>query len=303
MTSVFRCFHLMRYHIILFAVFFAILLEACGEKKDSGQSGAESGFVSYSDSSSYLLGFIIAREAEKTQILIDPQWLMKGLRDGFAGRGGMLPDSMMFLYRKFLGKKFEEGYFRTVFLKASENLKKSEEFLETNKSAEGVFVLPGDVQYKVIRQGTGAVPGITPKVKVFYKAEPLNGIEFVNSKASGGPEIWEIRGLLTGLQQALASMREGTEWEIWIPPGLAYGEDGLPGKVATNEVLHCYVDLVSLLRDTVKTTISEPLVQPVPVKPVTVQPDSNRPKPAVNARTDSARKPSPVIQRADSARR
>lgn len=260
------------------------IFPGCGSDDNQAENQSVLTLVTSADSSSYLLGFILAREAEKNQIVIDPTWLMTGLREGIAGKAGILPDSMMYAYKRALGGKFENGYFRTVFLKASENLKKSGEFLLANKSNEGIAVLPAGVQYKVIKQGAGPVPGISTKVKVFYSAQPLSGKEFANSKTSGGPEIWEIRGLIPGLQQALASMREGSEWELWIPPAMAYDEEGLPGKVAPNEVLHCFLELISLVKDTSSIVVPGANLSPA----VQIRPDSNRPKPVLPPRKDSA---------------
>ena len=46
--------------------------------------------------------------------------------------------------------------------------KEGQEFLAANAKKEGVVVLPSGLQYKVIKEGSGRIPGPTDKVKCHY---------------------------------------------------------------------------------------------------------------------------------------
>ena len=43
------------------------------------------------------------------------------------------------------------------------------------------------------------------------------------------PKSFKLSGLVTGMATALQYMHAGDIWRIWIPNGLAYGEDGTTG--------------------------------------------------------------------------
>ena len=59
--------------------------------------------------------------------------------------------------------------------------KQNEDFLATNKSKEGVKVTASGLQYKVITEGKGEIPGETARVKVNYKGTLIDGTQFDSS--------------------------------------------------------------------------------------------------------------------------
>ena len=46
---------------------------------------------------------------------------------------------------------------------------------------------------------------------------------------------------------ALQKMKVGSKWMLYIPPELAYGENGSPPKIGPNEVLVFEVELLEIL--------------------------------------------------------
>jgi FKBP-type peptidyl-prolyl cis-trans isomerase len=61
------------------------------------------------------------------------------------------------------------------------NKKEGDAFLATNKSKEGVVTLPSGLQYKILKEGTGAKPTATDSVVCNYRGTLLNGTEFDSS--------------------------------------------------------------------------------------------------------------------------
>jgi FKBP-type peptidyl-prolyl cis-trans isomerase len=127
-----------------------------------------------------------------------------------------------------------------------DNMAKANEFLETNKKAEGVIALPSGLQYKVIKQGVGAQPKLTSEVKVHYEGKLLNGKVFDSSIARGEPISFPVSGVIKGWTEALQRMKVGDKWILYIPPGLAYGERGAGADIGPNELLIFEVELLDV---------------------------------------------------------
>lgn len=103
------------------------------------------------------------------------------------------------------------------------NRKKGEQFLAENAKKPGVKTLPSGVQYKVIKEGSGAIPADTSMVKVHYKGTTIDGKEFDSSYKNGKPIEMRCNQTIKGWTDALVHMPVGSTWEIYIPQELAYG--------------------------------------------------------------------------------
>ena len=102
-----------------------------------------------------------------------------------------------------------------------------ENFLKENGQQPDVVTLPSGLQYKVLRQGTGAVAGPNDKVEVKYEGRLINGTVF-DSSYTRTPQTttFSPSQVIKGWTEALTIMPEGSMWELYIPYNLAYGERG-----------------------------------------------------------------------------
>ncbi len=105
-----------------------------------------------------------------------------------------------------------------------ENKAAGEKFLAENAKKEGVKVLPSGVQYKVIKEGNGAIPADTSVVTVHYEGRLLDGTVFDSSYKRGQPVDFAVNQVIKGWTEALCHMPVGSVWEVYIPQQLAYGE-------------------------------------------------------------------------------
>ena len=99
-----------------------------------------------------------------------------------------------------------------------------EKWLAENAKKEGVKVLPSGLQYKVIKEGTGAIPTDTSLVKVHYEGKLIDGTVFDSSLKRGEPAEMYVNRVIKGWTEALTHMPAGSEWEVYVPQDLAYGE-------------------------------------------------------------------------------
>lgn len=107
---------------------------------------------------------------------------------------------------------------------------------------------PSGVKYWDIRIGEGnpATKGHT--VKVLYTAWVENGKEFASSVTDGKPSIFTlgVGQVIPGWEDGMVGMKIGGKRQLRIPPGLAYGEAGIPSLVPPNSTLIFDVELVEM---------------------------------------------------------
>ena len=146
---------------------------------------------------------------------------MAGFISGTTGKGGLMTvDSAtqvaQEMMRAIKAKNMEKEF--------GPNKKAGEDFLKANAKKEDVKVLPSGVQYKVIKEGTGAMPKDTSMVKVHYEGRTLDGKVFDSSYKRGQPTDFRANQVIKGWTDALVNMPAGSVWEVYIPQELAYGE-------------------------------------------------------------------------------
>ena len=100
----------------------------------------------------------------------------------------------------------------------------SEEFIAKNAHRNGVETLPGGVQVKVERAGTGETASLRSTVGYIYKASYINGKLAESSRG----EVVEaaVSTLMPGLVQVFTALPVGTKCKAYIPWQLAYGARG-----------------------------------------------------------------------------
>ena len=78
-----------------------------------------------------------------------------------------------------------------------------------------------------------------------YKGTFINGTEFASSHQRNEPATFPVKGVMPGWTQALQMMKEGSKWQLFVPPELAYGEQGA-GPIGPNATLIFEVELVAV---------------------------------------------------------
>ncbi len=122
-----------------------------------------------------------------------------------------------------------------------------EAFLKANALKEGVKVLPSGLQYKILRDGTGRRPGPADKVKCHYEGTFVSGEKFDSSYDRNQPAVFGVNQVIAGWTEALQLMSEGSEWELYIPYNLGYGEAGAQGAIPPYAALIFKVSLIEVL--------------------------------------------------------
>lgn len=191
---------------------------------------------------SYAIGQQIGKNLKAQNIDIDPATLAVAMKDAMAGKSDMKDDEI----QKAM-MKLQENAMKKQQEAAEDNKKKSAEFLEKNKTAEGVKVTASGLQYKVEKEGDGPMPKKEDTVKCHYTGTLINGEKFDSSVDRGQPAEFPVAGVIPGWTEALQMMKVGSKYKLFIPAELAYGASGRPG-IPANSALIFEVELLEIVK-------------------------------------------------------
>ena len=215
--------------ILYFAIF---LLYSCSSENQSSKSEKEL-MVTFQDSLSYSMGVNIGTNLPETEINQD--LLIEGLQDYWNKKEPRLDaSSRNEILRTFniMNAQLDRDNMKAMGERAMklsrENKMKGQEFLDKNKTSEGVRVFNrSQIQYKVIAEGNGEIPDYDDVVKVHYNGYLIDGHKFDSSYDRGEPATFSVNGVIKGWTEVLQKMPVGSKWEVYIPQNLAYGMKGI----------------------------------------------------------------------------
>jgi FKBP-type peptidyl-prolyl cis-trans isomerase len=193
----------------------------------------------------YAIGVNIGQDLKRYSIEIDADMVAQGVKDANAGKLKLsdeeLRTTLADLSKEMQGKENER-----MKILGEKNKKEGEEFLSKNAKASGIKTLSGNLQYKVLKEGTGITPKVNNTVVVHYKGTLLDGTEFDSSYKRNQPFEFVLGGnVIPGWNQALLTMKVGSRWLVYIPSSLAYGERG-NGPIGPNAVLVFEIELLAV---------------------------------------------------------
>jgi FKBP-type peptidyl-prolyl cis-trans isomerase len=198
------------------------------------------------DKFSYALGMNLGTNLHKQSVPVDPNILLRGLKDALAGGKTALTEdqaraALMEVQNEMRKKQQEE-----MHAAGEASKKEGDAFLAANKAKEGVVTLPSGLQYKILTQGTGPKPTATDSVVCNYRGTLINGTEFDSSYKRGEPTTFPVSGVIKGWTEALQLMPVGSKWQLFVPSDLAYGERSPGPEIAPDSTLIFEVELLSI---------------------------------------------------------
>lgn len=130
--------------------------------------------------------------------------------------------------------------------KAAANLKAAEDFLEANKSKDGVVALASGLQYQVLTEGEGPKPTANHKVTCHYHGTLIDGKVFDSSVQRGQPATFPLNMVIAGWTEGLQLMGVGSKYRFFIPPNLGYGDRQVGSDIGPNSALIFDVELLAI---------------------------------------------------------
>ena len=193
------------------------------------------------DKVSYSIGLNIGFNLKKQNVSINPDTFALGVKDALAGKPQMteeqVKETMTAFEKEMIDKQKAAGV---------KNGADGEKFLAENKKKEGVKTTASGLQYKVIKEGTGAQPKETDTVVANYRGTLIDGTEFDSSYKRGQPATFPVTGVIKGWTEALQMMKVGSKYQLFIPASLAYGEQAMGADIGPNSTLIFEVELMDV---------------------------------------------------------
>jgi FKBP-type peptidyl-prolyl cis-trans isomerase FklB len=193
------------------------------------------------DKVSYSIGLNIGLNLKKQNVSINPDTFVLGLKDALAGKPQMtdeqVKETMTAFEKEMIDKQKAAGV---------KNGADGEKFLAENKKKEGVKTTASGLQYKVVKEGSGAQPKEKDTVMANYRGTLIDGTEFDSSYTRGQPATFPVSGVIKGWTEALQMMKVGSKYQLFIPANLAYGERAMGPDIGPNSTLIFEVELLDV---------------------------------------------------------
>ncbi|HNS69618.1 MAG TPA: FKBP-type peptidyl-prolyl cis-trans isomerase [Verrucomicrobiota bacterium] len=202
---------------------------------------------------SYAIGMNIGNGIKRGGVDLDVDVLANAIKDVLAGRDLKLTEQQA--QDSWRAYQMESRHKQEEMRKqqAEKNKREGEAFLAENKKKPGVKThtvtlangTTAEMQYKVITEGTGAIPRSNDTVTVNYKGTLINGKEFDSSAKHGGqPAKFQVNRVVRGWTEALQMMKSGSKWELYLPSTLAYEDRGAGPNIEPGSTLIFEMELL-----------------------------------------------------------
>ncbi|MFW6054711.1 MAG: FKBP-type peptidyl-prolyl cis-trans isomerase [Thermodesulfobacteriota bacterium] len=222
----------------------ALIVAGCFLFSGSLLPAAEEGPATQQEKISYVLGHTIITNL-KEDFQVDAEALVQGVEDGLAGES-LLSDEEMQATMAAFQQQLQQEQQEKQQKEAAANKAAGRKFLEKNKEKKGVVTLPSGLQYKVLEEGDGPSPSPSDTVVCHYEGRTVDGQVFDSSKQRGEPATFQVDGVIKGWTDALQLMAVGSKWMLYIPPDLAYGEQGAGQVIPPGSTLIFEVELLEI---------------------------------------------------------
>lgn len=113
------------------------------------------------------------------------------------------------------------------------------------KSGRALVTTDSGLRYLDIAEGTGVSPLETDTIEFNYRGTLTDGTVFENTFETESA-VREIRALIPGLIECVMSMKEHGRRMAIIPPELAFGEGGIPGRIPPNAIIIFDLELLTV---------------------------------------------------------
>jgi len=153
---------------------------------------------------------------------LSPEIIAEAISDIFSGKElKFTPQQANDIIQQFVSEQGAAKY--------GKNNEAGEVFLKENGMRKDVTVTASGLQYEVINEGEGAMPGPEDQVTVHYHGTLIDGTVFDSSVSRGEPATFGVNQVIKGWTEALQLMNKGAKYRLYIPQDLAYGANPHPG--------------------------------------------------------------------------
>jgi FKBP-type peptidyl-prolyl cis-trans isomerase FkpA len=109
--------------------------------------------------------------------------------------------------------------------------------------------LPSGLVYESLKEGAGASPAATDRVKVHYRGTLRDGKEFDSSYSRGQPAEFPLDRVIPCWTEGVQRMKPGGKARLTCPAAIAYGDRGAGGGlIPPGATLNFEIELLEVKR-------------------------------------------------------
>lgn len=220
------------------------------------------------------IGWQVGRQAQIDQLGFSPEdttEILAGVRLAFEGKGEDIPPQMqkeMESFQAFLSpyianaraaaEKKQAEEMKKLAAEAETNVAagkaaleklKAEDKAVTFEKAKGTDGAEYEYGIKITAAGSAEKPKATDTVKVKYTGKLLDGTVFDSTTTRGDqPTEFPLNGVIAGWTEGMQKLGKGGKATLWLPSGLAYGNQGAGDKIKPGATLVFDVELVDIVK-------------------------------------------------------
>jgi len=112
----------------------------------------------------------------------------------------------------------------------------------------GAVTTPSGLVFVSLKEGTGAQPKVTDKVRVHYRGTLPDGKEFDSSYARNEPAEFPLTRVIPCWTEGVQKIKVGGKAKLVCPPSIAYGQRGAGGVIPPNATLQFEVELLGIVK-------------------------------------------------------
>lgn len=190
---------------------------------------------------SYTVGRQVAENIRQTKLDLDVNVFIAAVESGLSGEAPRLSAEEMATAATSMQRNLQKQAAEV----AEKNRESGLKFMEGLRRRDGIKSSPSHLLYEVLKEGTGKAPHADSLVSIQYTGSLADGRIFESTHQKNEPVEVKVSGVVIGLQEGLRLMHEGSKYRFYIPPELAYGEQGRPG-IPPGSVLIFEIELVKV---------------------------------------------------------
>ena len=170
-----------RSKFVVLTALIGVGLVACNQSAETSEMSLDS----QEQRISYGIAMNMGRRMKAEGVPIDADAFAAGIRDALSGAEPMMTDDEISAEMIAMQEQMQAEQEAKMQAASAANLETGAAYLAENATVEGVQTTASGLQYRVIRDGSGAKPTAADSVEVHYEGRLINGTVFDSSYARG----------------------------------------------------------------------------------------------------------------------
>lgn len=189
----------------------------------------------------YAIGLVIARQLSVFSLTpAELDMVKQGLTDGVTGAKPLVDIGA---YQK----KVQELATTRRNAQGEKLAAAAKEFTTKAAKEKGAITTKSGIIYLPLKEGNGASPTASDKVKVNYRGALVDGTEFDSSYKRGEPAEFPLKGVIPCWTEGVQMMKTGGKARLICPAATAYGPQG-NGSIPANATLVFEIELLGVTK-------------------------------------------------------